>query len=93
MSAHEVQPTKTFQGHKEAVRGLHLSDGRLFSASEDGVAKAFTLSSGACTRNFIGHKEWVGSVVHVCHTTRFSTTTLNDVKNCIYCPNPSENEG
>ena len=56
-------PTRTITEHKGAVRGVCLSSGRLFSASEDNTAKIFDLN-GSCLCT-LRHASWVGCVLHV----------------------------
>ena len=49
------QPARTFVGHKDGVTAIFVTKKRLFTGSEDGTVKEWSLESGDCARTFSGH--------------------------------------
>jgi len=50
---------RTFTGHETAVRAVGVSEGCLYTASEDGMIHKWDLTTGRIQLSFAGHRDWV----------------------------------
>ncbi|XP_052009330.1 zinc finger protein 106-like [Xyrauchen texanus] len=72
----EVLPTEgEFEGHKEAVNGIQIHNGLLYTCSGDRTIRAFSLTSRKCVAVFEGHSSKINCLL---------VSSGADLQQCLY---------